>query len=428
MSTVDISKLISSGYKPEEILSILSKSLPGLGDKLQYAMQAGYTLEDIMRYLSMTGIKSLKNLNSDSSDQTKGMTELEKARFHSKEGGDTGRTAKRLAGIIGPIAGAAGGGYLASRALQAVPQVINNPLIKNTIQAIGSKIAGPSSPQQTRPPIQPLENPNEQMEELNIEPLDISAQKSIPQQIEQKGLEQEELSSEQILRDLGVENRVQSMLQANNNPEVVAGVIEKTINPEQRQALKSKTQHPLESLIADYAAKYKPEIPENFSGLVITPKGDIAKLNNIEKNGIARVDVDGKEKLYKDVDLIKPDQDIQTAFQNFIDLIPEEERSSVVAFTSYNPENEMLAVQFHNGDFYIYPNANQEDIDEILSQAVPAKTTGSNRYAAWKEGEKSRGATLNTLLRTKFKNYIKFSAKDGYDFLQRVRKKNEKKK
>jgi hypothetical protein len=170
--------------------------------------------------------------------------------------------------------------------------------------------------------------------------------------------------------------------------------------------------------------------------LVALPDGGVGKLLE-ERQGIGSVELPNgqiRRRKLADMDVEPPELEKQVV--DLIKSIPEAERSSVLAFGSFTPDAEFemngenhkgsfLGVQFHNGDFYMYPNVTQDQFDRVVSKSVNAKTSGENPWHAWMAGKGSRGAGMHELIKElekEFgKNFIKFKASGGYDYFKRVR-------
>ena len=157
-----------------------------------------------------------------------------------------------------------------------------------------------------------------------------------------------------------------------------------------------------------------------------------------EKQGIGSVQLpDGKIRRRKLAEMDVETPEFATQINELIEALPEKEKSRVLAFASYNPGTEfeyegkthnipMMGVQFHNGDFYMYPGVSKDQFDKVVKKATNAKTSGENEWGVWTKGDPSRGAGMHELIKeleAQFgKNFIKFKASEGYDFWKRVRK------
>lgn len=169
---------------------------------------------------------------------------------------------------------------------------------------------------------------------------------------------------------------------------------------------------------------------------VALPDGRIGEIQE-ERQGIATVKLpDGTISRRKTSDLAHEPVQLEKQITDLIEAIPEDERSAVLAFASYNPGQEFefegkkhnipfMGVQFHNGDFYMYPGVSKQQFDKVVSKATKAKTTGDNPWHAWTEGKESRGAGMYELIKELEKNFgknfIKLKAGEGYDYFKRIR-------
>jgi hypothetical protein len=117
---------------------------------------------------------------------------------------------------------------------------------------------------------------------------------------------------------------------------------------------------------------------------------------------------DGKFKTRKEEDLISspiPEEDMADLYERAVKSIPEAERSAVINWAGYDDNHNELAFKPHTGALYVYKDIPKEFADKLKDAMFQAKTTGSNFYGAWSQGEASRGAGLSVLIRDLQKEY-----------------------
>ena len=411
-----VSKALEEGYSPEEILTFLSNAYPKLGKKIKAATNSGYGVDAVLNVLSNVSApkRSHQGLSQQATHAAKRLEDIQSNKNLLKSGLQA--------------AALTGGGLLAGRALKNVPKLAN---------LLGRGAVPPTPPQAASAPV--------------AQTLETVAQ-VVPKPSSQN------IKSE--LDTLKLTPKIESLL-GRNRPEQIPAMLQKQISPEQIQQLESAIGKPFPEIIQDYANQYlqkaqeKPfsreslnqqfqtaegqreqEIQQEKEKLVALPDGKIGNLVE-KKQGIASIRLpDGQVRRKSLSDVVEEPEGLENQITDLINNIPEDQRSAVLAFGSYNPGEEftyegktykipMLGIQFHSGDFYLYPGVTQEQFNKILSKSVTAKTTGENPWHAWVAGKGSRGAGFAELkkeLENEFgKNFIKFSAKGGYDYFRLIR-------
>jgi len=239
-----------------------------------------------------------------------------------------------------------------------------------------------------------------------------------------------------LIDKLGIEKELRQVASGKTNTaQDVAAYFEKMrFTPEQKKILKSETKTPFAEIIGDYlsqnpnenevktAVEKEPldEIQEkikepkevtqeqkNPEKSVFLPNGDIGKIIS-EKNGIAKLDVDGEIKHRKVSDLNElpvSSNELADLYERLTNAIPEQARSAVINFAGYDPSVNELAFRPHGGALYVYKDIPKEFADQLRDSMFQAKTTGQNFYGSWAEGEASRFAGLGKLIRELQKVY-----------------------
>lgn len=181
-------------------------------------------------------------------------------------------------------------------------------------------------------------------------------------------------------------------------------------------------------------AEFKP-LDVDFKKLVITPHG-IGEIKHESKKGVI-AKVNGKEKSFFPEEIEKPSQDIIEVVSNILE-IPEVDRSSNIALFTYDPEEEKMYIQYHNGESYKYLKMPRSKIINIANKMHIPITEGKNIFGAWSpEDKESIGASLfQEVLKDPMyakpkkgepanPNYVKLETM--YDYWEKLRKKSKKK-
>lgn len=414
MSYSALLQLLDSDTDPDQILALLSRNAPSLAKKISRLLIGGSSAKDIISFLkkdkealtlspsqlkvsdpsSLARIIALKRKMSGPESQE----EIDKENLM-----DISKKALNTAGAVG-------GGLIAGRALRnALPHV------SNLVSGRGL----PRVPGQKASPIAP-----KILEE---------SQEILPQTAPTSREEIDQTrASRDLITEMGLEKRINN-LSANNPPEIVAAAVKSTLTPSQKTWLKTQTNQPIEEIIHEYLQGPNAEKKEE---LVVLPEGRVGSLID-EKQGIGHVALpDGQIRRQRLSEMDREPPELEEQITNLIESIPEDERSAVLAFASHTPDAEIdvdgktikapfMGVQFHNGDFYMYPGVTKSQFDKVVSKAVKAKTTGSNPWHAWVRGKDSRGAGMHELIaeleKEVGKNFIKFKASEGYDYFKRIR-------
>lgn len=428
---MNVTGALEAGFTVQQILNYLGQTFPELGERMTEALGAGKSAEKILRYLSRFDSKKLEKLRGNRpgkkvfpqvENRNPYLASTQAIEQHNPIPESLQSLAK--AGLAG--AGLVGGGMLARRALTNVI-----PKVRGALGGLGQ-----TPGQMAAAPVK------EAME---------GVAKGLPQSAI-KGLKAD-------LDSLNLGSKIEK-LASYQNPDVIGALLQKQLPPEAKQELENKFGRSFSELVKDYANHYlqkaeeKPlsreslthqfnqnevqreESPETKEKLVALPDGGMGKLLE-ERQGIGSIELPNGEirrRKLTEVDVEPPH--LEKQITDLIQSLPEDERSAVLAFASYTPEAEFemggkkhngsfLGVQFHNGDFYMYPDVTKDQFDRIVQKSTKAKTSGENPWHAWTAGQGSRGAGMHELIRElekEFgKNFIKFKAGEGYDYFKRVR-------
>lgn len=450
MSYSGLLQLLDSDLEPDKILAMLAKSVPSIGKKISKLVMGGASTGDILSYLvqdkEARAIPASKIRSSDPIDLSRSIARQAKSSGPESQSEIDKRQLMDLSQNLLSTSGALGGGYLLGKGLQNAPKIA---------QKIGGAITGrkPSvTPQQVA--TQPVAEAFGQAPQVTEAAAGVLS--PVPNSPEVN----------QLIDKLGLGSKIKRVAER-TAPEAITGALRNMITPDMERVIQEKSGKSIGEAVKNYAENYLSDkekgslsleslrkqaqnlnAPQEVSNvpkdqkvsqrLVALPNGEVGTLLE-EKQGIGTIQTpDGKTKRQKLSDLEMESPEFEQKITDLIEAIPEDERSAVLAFASYNPGQEfsfegkkhnipMMGVQFHNGDFYMYPGVSKEQFDKVVSKATKAKTSGGNPWHAWTAGKESRGAGMAELIKeleANFgKNFIKFKANEGYDFWQRVRKK-----
>ena len=432
-----IAQALSSGYSVKKILEFLGRSHPALALKINAGIAAGHTLEKILYFIGGAGEKASKILSGENGGENNLYKKSQSVHPGLKTGFKilAGATTAAAAGIAG-ITGMAGRGA-AVRASQILPALapqgqLPGPAAQAPIGNISPLPQNPSVPQAPNPTPLPMNmTPGQQINagagQTNPNQMAQAAQ-AMPQQMPP-------IDSESIINQMGLKYKLINLQNAGNDPSQIAAGLEIQLNPNQKKWLKSQTQMPLSEIVKDYIQKQgnQPQVnaqntqiqPENTPIQVQESKIEPEKPQKIEKgsevltpNGIGHVkgtdskglivESEGKAHRIPHEEAISsplPEKDMAELYTELVNKIPESERSSMINVAGYDPNHNEFIFMPHDGALYVYKDIPEEFAQKIQQALFQAKTTGSNFYGAWSQGEESRGAGLSALIRELQKLY-----------------------
>jgi len=398
-----VSSALSIGYTAVQILNFLSKKNPSLAGKIGRATSAGYTANQILNFIS----RDFK------SQDLEGLSEQQ---IHKKRREYDAESTKDLAKIGLGIAGtlASRGMFGGQSPTQAPTQPSHVPPILGTPADQG--MAPPI------PPIGPAPMANAPVQPPAIPPVGPAAMGGIPtvtpNQPAQGGAPfspppippQHAVTtpSSAILKSMGLDQRIDNMMQAGNDANAIAQTLESTMAPHQKkwlgEQIKSGQAKPMADMVQEYLASVPG--PLKKGDLVLDPSsntmGDVKDI----KQKQALLDSDGKLHKAETDNLIKsplPKKDLAELHDDLIRGIEEETGQQVsrnVNWAGYDPEKNMLAYLPHDGRLYTYEDMSEEDTDYLTKTLHQRKTSGSNFIGAWEQGSESPiGAAMYKLIK-----------------------------
>lgn len=435
---------LSAGISPQSIIRAISNTNPHLGSQIQAALTAGMTVEKVLKFLSKGGDRFDKLFQNQ--EQGSGLYENAQQKQHSK----TGNIIK--SGLA--LAGTAMGAYALSR---SVPQALQGQLLPalpggppqtpgggsplplgQAGQFGGTTITppptqSPQAPLPGSPPVQPNAPAGAAVQPPVTAPNPVSA-KVLAQQT-------------------GMAQVINNLKKQNYPSTVISQVLNQSLKPEQK-AILDQAGKSVEEVVAEYLGEPAPqaaqapmpteqnptlpneipqdqlpqapqpiqeEIPappitqieEQIPELPIveeSPQQESTQINKVilpdgregtiesVKDGIAKINIDGETK-HRKLDEVIQEKDVGQLYTELYERIPEEYRSAMINIAAYDPNHNELLFTPYDGAQYVYSNIPKEFADKLKDAMFKAKTTGSNMYGAWAEGEASRGAGLSQLIK-----------------------------
>jgi hypothetical protein len=134
------------------------------------------------------------------------------------------------------------------------------------------------------------------------------------------------------------------------------------------------------------------EPEENLKKLAILPKGQVGTIESI-KNGVAKLNVNGKTINEKSSNIKQEPEGIEEAFRYIVKSIPEKLKSSNLESIVHVPGLNLMLTQFYNGKWAWYTDFPEEIYKNIALGLYEPKTEGKTGIAEYKPGViDSRGA------------------------------------
>jgi hypothetical protein len=430
--------LITKGYSAATILNRMAKQFPKYTKPINDALAAGYTANAVL--------KSIMQPKDKIGNAEEYLTTEEKIRKRDKERQQTaaGRIvqgATTAASLYGAARAAGLAGLASAAGEQPAP---GETTIDVTPQP---KAPTPSSLQQAVPeqPMSPI-NPPPALKTSEILP----EPKIVPGYMQTK--------VGQTFPELG--KYTERLIREGQKPEEIYGKVKSSkllgpvVNRYEGETGQSFIKE-IERLSAEEAKPYstmqyipkigermkalgKPELPEPLDTesmlkkFKITPFGAGEVVKETDKDSV--VQVDNRLKKVPKQELELPSKEALMAVQDILQ-IPEIDRSSVVSLFTYDPTENKMYIQYHNGETYKYSDITPEEVEQIAAKNNIPITKGQNIYGAWSpEDKQSLGSALfkYVLSNPKYKkpkkgeeanpNYQKLETL--YDYWKKLRKTN----
>lgn len=427
-----IFQALNSGHSPQQILEFLSKAIPGISPMVAKATGVGYTAKQILGFLSK---------NFETEDRT-GLSESARHAVNRRADAERMKFGLKLgaSALAAPLAGAMAQSAL-SRALPA--GLAGQPL---------GGLGGPSSPNfppnaagisasagmqtpvpaqniatqqigSSQPPIPPT-SPAGMTPSITQPP--VPAQAIVPKRDIKKSVD--------LIKNIGQEATIKNLIEGGLPPRDIAGVMRKIMEKDKLKAIES-IEGGLESAIEDYAQSIIPDesakdLAEVIPQHEITPKEIIEhelieEVKPIQKNqtvvapqgigevkairnGKAIVEIDGKKHQVNEEDLeptIHTEEQIAQAYNNLMDMIPEEHKSGFIQWAGYDEDRNVLGFIPRGGKYEELHNITPEEAKIIKEGKGIARTTGETREGMWAIGEDTRGGLISQIIHDRRKKH-----------------------
>jgi hypothetical protein len=407
-----ITQALGSNYSPDDIMKYLQKMMPQMMPMVSKAVKSGYTLNQVLGFLSK---------NFDKTDR-RGMSETERHVANSIEQSERTKYGLKMAAtaVAAPLAGIAARSAL-SRALPSSIQGLSSGIGQGANlnnPASLSQTGAPSAPTQLTPqgqmtPQKNLLTSSSQQPPVNTTPVDAN----ITPVANMAQPEVKTINPSEVLTKLGSKQKIDELIKNGNGaPEITAYF--KKFHPKLASDIEKSAGKDFENVITEYEATQpkQPEIPlgkeiKEEEVKPIEKKSTVASPQGIGevlevRNGQAIVDVDGKKHKVPVDELIEspmPEKELADLYDDLISGIEKKSGQQVsrnVEWAGYDPKTNELAYKPHGSDkLYAYDDISPEDIEELTSLLTQRKSTGENYIGAWEAGTTSPiGAALHKLI------------------------------
>jgi hypothetical protein len=409
-----IGALVGS-WTAKTIVKQIAKKFPKFAPYIDKAEKAGFLAPSILKSL----------MGKEAQYQTEQATRSE----------DRKKTKRNYAlAALGLVGGAGlGAAKLAGRGAAAATQAGQQPILGTTgptapnVPPAGGGGGGPSGGGSPLPVAPNVQRTNLQTGVTENLPKDVTGHQNYPafrnfvQKHAQAGHSPEEIES--IAKQSNAFSNVVQDIEKNTGKPLVEGIrmITGGSKPAATQGVPTQ-------------ATSQPKVVEK--GIIVnTPMGpgEVHKTHGDN----AYVEINGKLKKVPLSEAEPPSQDMVNVVNDLL-KIPEVDRSSNVAAFGYNPERQLLIMQFHDGKFYTYHNVTPDIIESLKNKDATPVTSGENQFGAWNPDDPhgSLGAALDQFIKKdpRWKKAGKgqppnpnyFNYETGYDYWHQLRRKRKK--
>ena len=454
---MNIKDALSAGYTAEQILKYLSKAFPDLGEGIKNALSLGKPVEEILKYVSKIQPKEAQKMQ-----QSRQQNPHLRAKQSYQDYSGVSDLVKGGANLA--VLGA--GAYGLARGLPALART-----------GIGQNLLSKFKLGQKTPTLDPFQGstePNIQSPDMQQQSGSQQSYKTTPSQtpLDQKlfprtGYQPEapinqyraesKKVAEGIISELGIDKTLKNVSTEGKNLEQISKDVLSSMSEKQKKQYEAKRNageaKPMVALLKDYFGQAEGETgletpekgvketlanmpqpePERLEkgAIAALPNGLTGEVKSI-RNGEALIEDEGKLHKVKAKDLQMPDEHIATTVARLLE-IPEVDKSSVLNYWAYDPDDNELFIMYHNGETYRYKEVDPGLVKELEEAAATPKTQGENAFGAWSPEDKlSRGATAikSIIANPKYKkpkkgeeiNKFYKKLRKGYDYWSALRK------
>jgi hypothetical protein len=427
---MNIKGALAAGYTAEQILKYFSKAFPDAGERIQEAVALGKPIEEVLKYLSKMQKGDVQRMQ-----RMQGPSESNPyLRAKKSQSEYAGKQVSNIVQSAATIGGTALGAYGLARGLPALARsgIGQNVLSKfkfgqktpTSIPSTGNISQSPITQGMQPTPLQQTNPVATSIGQANVSNVPSVTPK---------------FNSSSIIQEMGLEPKIDNLLNAGNPPEAIGEVLNQSLNPAQKKWLDTKIKEgsaaPLQDMVRDFiqnrpknqpivqpieqekqeykldktaydiSAETKSPGATTKGSLAFGPNDVVGEIKAI-RNGKALIEDNGKLHKVDIDDLIQsplPEKDLADLHDDLIKGIEKETGEDVsrsVNFAGYDPSTNTLAFLPHDGSLYIYDDISEEEKRELTNILSTRKTTGENYIGAWKAESKSPiGAAMSRLIK-----------------------------
>lgn len=369
---------IVGSYSAQEILRFIARVYPELGMKIRTAEGLGRSAEDILRY-----INRLNKGNFSPAKKSPSSNPYLEAQDLTKKVHPIGKM----------VMGAAAAGLGAYGISRGLPAIANSKVGRGILSAVGLSPSSSQQPDTTSAPSMQTSGPLDMPTQVQ-QPTQPEIQ-SVQPQITPQPQQPPTVDSEAIIREMGLEPKLNNFLSSGMRKEDIAPVVDRLLAPHQKKWLEAKIKSgeakPLPELIDDYVNKPRSSMqtapvglqsnkmqaakldvqpaskkPLSKGEMVETPDGMIGELASVRDKEALIKDDSGKLHKVKSNDL----ESLVEKYKNVhIDTskIPESERSAALYGVRTANQNKNLLIEF----FPRNENVSDEEYEYIRKDGKP---------------------------------------------------------
>ena len=451
------------GYKPDEILRFAASSIPNFEDKIKYALAAGYSSNEVVKFLQnsfkgkMPKAITKKSKSDDRSYITKSMGKHEpdsvmqtKAYAKQKSLGDLldpGRLAMQAGGAAlgfaaggptGAVGGAYGGGEAHNEILKKYAEHIQSggqmelkDYVESIIKGAGKGVAAAAALQQAPKLLDALRSGTSQEAKPDGEPPQPD-QPIQPEQPQAPAFGPSEAFD--IIKAEGLDQTFES-IQA-KTPEDMMSTLSMIIGKPRLKELSKKYGKPIEEIVGNAFMMKQGGVEATQSEPLATEPQPLAAEPEVMANQLETMATDPQplaiEPEVKPLDTEEkakpspfkskePTTDDEKAIAKIMADVPskmkatpltkkdvkpiEALKSSNVRGATYHPDK-TLQVVFESGQAYQYENVDKNDVQDFLAGASTTTTDGESVFRAFYSGkDKSIGSGFDKFIKKNADKY-----------------------
>jgi hypothetical protein len=429
-----ILRALAQGHTASAVLKMLAKSNPSLASKVNTALSIGYTAEKILSLLSKQTSESRSGVELSNS---------ERIARNSQRAGDVAKKALMTSAAIGA------GGLLAAsmqgvqnQLPSSVPNIGPKPMSNAPVPApaipnspsIGRPQALSPGLQAQKPPLAPpLKLPSQSLPPPPPSPSGMQGQGQAPLgKIPTQSQQPPSIDSPAIIREMGLEPKINNLLKAGNPPELVGQVLSQQLRPGEKKWLddqiKAGKAAPLPDLVKDFVGKtsqnasQSPTVPQSVSEVgnqgIFAPKAQEARqapvkgeeiITNDGRVGLLESERNGKALLKDDEGKLhqvskkdyEPVPDDWKKITVDLSKVPESSKSAALAEFMPSPDKKNVFVKYWEGHkpvmyWYFKKDSGEfsDDVLERIQEGLDAPISSGVKFGgSWnQEDADSRGS------------------------------------